>query len=93
MTNRVSFDQSPGAGFLARVDAALAVVRDEIISAEKKHPGPFMSSHEGYAILLEEVDELWDDVKRNNPAGAVKEAVQVAAMATKYVMNLKPLAN
>lgn len=49
----------------------------------------FNSAHEGYAVLLEEVDELWDEVKkspRNRDPGALrKEAVQVAAMALRFL--------
>lgn len=26
---------------------------------------PFNSAHEGFAVLKEEVDELWDEVKKN----------------------------
>src|SRR5580698_2327086 len=41
------------------------------------------SAHEGYAVLFEEVDELWDEIRRKNPdvAKMHKEAIQVAAMA------------
>ena len=39
-------------------------VLEELNSAESKF-APFNSSHEGYAVLLEEVDELWDVVKLN----------------------------
>jgi hypothetical protein len=28
--------------------------------------GDFKSLHEGYAILLEEVDELWEEIKKKN---------------------------
>ena len=35
------------------------LVKDELIRARKNH-GPMLSVHEGYAVLLEEVDELWD---------------------------------
>ncbi len=58
------------------------------------HNGPFNNAHEGYAVLLEEVDELWDVVKlnpRKNPqrnAEARKEAIQVAAMAIRFVMDV-----
>ena len=56
--------------------------------------GSFKNSHEGYAVLLEEVDELWEQVKRNPkkfPDRAVemrKEAIQVAAMAMRFVMDV-----
>ena len=50
--------------------------------------GSFNSSHEGYAILKEEVDELWDEVKANRPNRAREEAVQVAAMAIRFLIDL-----
>jgi hypothetical protein len=55
---------------------------------------PFNSAHEGYAIILEEMDELWKEVKRNsknrteeNLVGMRKEAIQVAAMAMRIVID------
>lgn len=47
-------------------------------------------SHEAYGVLLEEVDELWDEVKKKHfdRAAARKEAIQVAAMAIRFVMNV-----
>ena len=29
----------------------------------------FTSPHEGYAVLLEEVDELWDEIKNDRKPG------------------------
>lgn len=51
--------------------------------------GKFASPHEGYGLLLEEVDELWDEVKKK-PAKRSKslmrnEACQVAAMAIRFM--------
>jgi len=37
---------------------------NEALSAKLKWP-EFNSAHEGFAILAEEVDELWDHVKMN----------------------------
>lgn len=49
----------------------------------------FATAHEGYAVLLEEVDELWDHVKVKQAKRDVdkmrKEAVQVAAMAMRFI--------
>ncbi len=46
---------------------------------------PMHSLHEGFAVLLEEVDELkahvWTNQKRRNYNEVRKEAMQVAAMA------------
>ena len=53
---------------------------------------PFNSSHEGYAVILEELDELWDEIKNNKRPGTLdrqrKEAVQVAAMALRFIVML-----
>ena len=29
--------------------------------------GPYRTAHEAYAVILEEMDELWDSIKDNNP--------------------------
>jgi hypothetical protein len=52
--------------------------------------GKFQGSHEGYAVLLEELDELWDEVKnkkRDIPAMR-KECIQIAAMALKFCVDI-----
>ena len=43
------------------------------------------SMHEGYAVLLEELDEVWDEVKNNNSSKAIDEMMQVAAMAVRFI--------
>lgn len=72
----------------AIMDVGFEVVQ-EVMRAMKKH-GPMRSPHEGYAVLKEEVDELWDEIKsdRGRFATARKEAIQVAAMAMRYVLDL-----
>jgi hypothetical protein len=55
----------------------------EAICASAKFE-PFFSAHEGYAVLREEVDELWEAIKANDFAHARNEAIQVAAMALRY---------
>lgn len=56
----------------------------EIAKARAKHP-PINSLHEGYAVLLEEVDEFWEIVKMQSKdrdrAALRNELVQIAAMA------------
>ena len=68
--------------------AILAEVVDELARASSKF-GRFAGPHEGYAVFLEEVDELWDEVKASKPgagcAAMRKEAIQVAAMALRFV--------
>ena len=47
------------------------------------------SAHEGFAVLLEEVDELkahvWTNQGRRDLAAMRREAIQVAAMAVRFV--------
>lgn len=74
-----------------KVDDALASIRDEVLRAARKFP-EFNSPHEGYAVLLEEVDELWDEVKANKGRSfdAHVEAIQVGAMAVRYMLDCGP---
>jgi hypothetical protein len=72
---------------------ALTDVSLEVNSAIYCFP-PFKSCHEGYAIIKEELDELWEEIKkREHPIEPVtpelkKEAIQVAAMAVRFLMDL-----
>ena len=72
------------------VDTILADVKAEYESACSKFPS-FHTPHEGYAVLLEEVDELWDCIKlnqhknQNRDARICEEAIQVAAMAIRLI--------
>ena len=61
----------------------------ELNEATKKF-GKFNSAHEGYAVLKEEVDEMWDEIKRNNIELACLEAMQVAAMAIRFIVDCNP---
>jgi len=70
-----------------KLDRILADVRAEYLRASKKF-GAFNSTHEGYAVILEELDEMWDEIKANEPGKASMESVQVAAMATRFVVDL-----
>lgn len=76
---------------MADVDQILGAVRHEIERAVKKH-GPMHSPHEGYSVILEELDELWDHVKHDTARGgaAMKEALQIAAMGVRYIADLTP---
>ena len=70
-------------------EAAVILVEDELENAEEKF-GPFKNVHEGYAVILEELDELWDEIKKKNPdKGRLRdEAKQVAAMALRFMLDL-----
>ena len=69
------------------VDRALEDVRKEYLRACNLHK-PFHGTHEGYSVILEEVDELWDNIKYNSdPYTLREEAVQVAAMAVRFMVD------
>lgn len=55
--------------------------------------GPFKNGHEGYAVIKEELDELWDEVRNNKRPDArdrqIKEARQIAAMALRFIVDLQ----
>lgn len=57
-----------------------------------KRFGLFNSAHEGFAVLLEEVDELkahvWAKQKNRNLIAMKREAIQVAAMAIRFALEV-----
>ena len=63
-------------------------VTEEYLDAVSKF-GPFSSAHEGYAVILEELDEMWTEIKRNDIRRAREEAVQVAAMAIRFLVDTR----
>ncbi len=69
----------------------IKAILDEYDRATEKFP-PMHSAHEGYAVLLEEMDELWDEVKKSpatrNPTAMRKEAIQVGAMALRFIVDV-----
>jgi len=64
---------------------AISLVREELLIATQKF-GKFNSTHEGYGVILEELDELWDKIKKNNYPYE-HEAKQVAAMAIRFMID------
>lgn len=61
-------------------------ITEELERAYSKHGRGQWSRHEFYAILKEEVDELWDDIKNDSAQVNVeKEAIQIAAMVFRYL--------
>ena len=75
-----------------RADVKVAeVVLAELQRATSMY-GPMHSPHEGFAILKEEVDELWDEVKRKplerSNERMREEAIQIAAMAMRFAIDV-----
>jgi hypothetical protein len=73
------------------IDRTLNQVKSEYISASEKYP-EFHSTHEGYAVIAEEIDELWDLVRANKGINGndefKKECIQIAAMAIRFINDL-----
>ncbi len=73
-------------------EGMVAKVVDEVVAELERATdlhGPMSSPHEGYAIIQEEVDELWEEVK-TNPQDMEKmraEVIQVAAMAIRFILD------
>lgn len=67
-------------------------ILDEVIRAKKMFPNNFVNQHEAYAVILEEVDELWDEIKKNQKNYDLdaqrKEATQAAAMLIRLLVEL-----
>lgn len=76
-----------------KLDEAQELIVEEYIKASNKFSA-MRSPHEGYAIILEELDELWEIVKKEQkqPFPSLRgkmedEAKQVAAMAIRFMVD------
>lgn len=63
-----------------------------IVEYEKavcKH-APMHSAHEGYAVIKEEFEELWEEIKKQKPdnENMKKEAAQLGAMALRFLTDV-----
>jgi hypothetical protein len=72
-------------------DQALDAVVREVNRAMDLWP-PMQSAHEGYAVILEELDELkehvWTNQNKRDNAAMRKEAIQLCAMAFRFVVDV-----
>jgi hypothetical protein len=93
LPSAVENDQIDGvrAPKMLQIDRVMRMVRDELCRAIQLWP-PMQSAHEGYAVIFEELEELWEHVKMNQNKREVakmqEEAVQLAAMAARFVVDL-----
>ncbi len=75
-----------------RLSQALEAVSDEVVRAKIMYPNNFVNQHEAYAVILEEVDELWTEIKKNQKTYDLKaqrnEATQAAAMLARLIVEL-----
>ena len=70
---------------------SLSLIKKELIQAKILYPD-FHSNHEGYAVIKEEIDELWDAIKKEKGVRGNEqikhELIQVAAMAIRFLNDL-----
>ena len=68
--------------FLSSVDLEYHIARSKFPKLN--------SAHEGYAVIKEELDELWDLIKENKGKSkeASEEVKQVAAMCLAYYLEI-----
>ena len=76
----------------ASLSKALGEISNEVLRAKTMFPTNFHNQHEAYAVILEEFDELWDEIKKNQknydlPAQRT-EATQAAAMLVRLMIEL-----
>lgn len=75
----------------SKLHILLQLLADEIGEADYKHSS-YSSAHEGYAVLLEEVDELkahvWAKEEHRNVLAMRDECVQIAAVALRFARDL-----
>lgn len=72
------------------LEHVLSKVGSEVIRAQAKH-APINTVHEGYAVMLEELDEYWDACREQVPniRQAHHEAIHVAAMAVRTILDTR----
>lgn len=67
-------------------------MESELNNAREKW-GPQKSAHESYAVILEELDEFWDEVKKKKSERSkekmLAELIQVAAMCQRAAEDLR----
>lgn len=77
---------------LAKIETAIGEIKNETLRAKTLFPTDFHNQHEAYAVILEEIDELWDEIKKNQRdydlKSQRKEAIQCGAMIVRLLTEL-----
>lgn len=76
--------------YLIKLQSSFLEIKNEVETAKNKYKNDFNSFHEAYAVILEEVDELWEEIKKKevDKDKIKKEAVQVGAMISRLLVEL-----
>jgi len=72
-----------------KTEDAIELIALEYERAIIKFP-KFNSGHEGYAVIKEEFDELWEEIKtkEQNSDAIIQEVIQVGAMVLRFLCDL-----
>lgn len=76
--------------YAVRLDLATEMIKAEVYRATTMH-SPMTTAHEGKAVIEEELDELWDEVKlfpNIDREALLKEAVHIGAMAARFIADI-----
>lgn len=72
-------------------DDEFFIAADHELRVARRRYSNINSLHEGYAVILEELDEVWQEIKRPshecNLNAIYEELVQVAAMAARTAVD------
>lgn len=75
----------------AKAQVAIELIIAEYGRAVSQHQA-LNSAYEGYGVLLEEVDELWEEVRKKKQdrrrENLEEEAAQVGAMAMRFIVDI-----
>lgn len=75
----------------SQLDAVIMIVFEELRRAQGLYD-PFPTPEHGYAVILEEVEELWQEIKKKpkdrDMAAMEEEAKQIAAMGIRFLLDV-----
>ena len=71
-----------------RYRQAELAIWEELTRSLAEYPQIWRSAEEGAMVLGEEIDELWDEIRRNQIGLARAEAAQVGAMALRFIAEI-----
>lgn len=77
---------------ISKKEAAIYRTVARELDRAMRSEGSFHSAHEGWAVIWEELDELWEEVRKKrrkrNKVRMRHEAAQVAACAIRFIHDL-----
>lgn len=74
---------------VATVEVVTNLVAAEVHRSFELHGCPLWGRHEAYAIIKEEVDEMWEEVKKDGESKDLAiELIQIAAICIRYLSTM-----